>query len=77
MTESGPAKTPLVLLGTSLFAPEVTDLAEDTGRYDVRAFIENLDTARTLQPLLGRPVIWIDDAPKLAESHGLLGKNTL
>jgi sugar O-acyltransferase (sialic acid O-acetyltransferase NeuD family) len=62
-------KTCLVILGTSLFVPEVTDLAEETGQYVVRAFIENRDREKTRQPFLGRPVIWIDEAAPLAASH--------
>ncbi len=63
------AKVPLVILGTSLFAPEVTDLAEETGRYDVTAFIENRDYEKTRAPFLGRPVIWIDEAASLVAMH--------
>jgi hypothetical protein len=62
-------KIPLVVLGTSLFAPDVTDLAEDTGRYDATAFIENHDCERTREPFLGRRVIWIDDAIERAATH--------
>jgi sugar O-acyltransferase (sialic acid O-acetyltransferase NeuD family) len=62
-------KEKLAILGTSLFAPEVVDLAEDTGRFDVDAFIENRERAKTTQPFLGRPVIWIDDAAVLASTH--------
>jgi acetyltransferase EpsM len=62
-------RIPLVILGTSLFVPEVTDLAEDTGRFDVTAFIENWDREKTRQPFLGRPVIWIDEAAPLASTH--------
>jgi acetyltransferase EpsM len=69
MNDAASDKIRLVILGTSLFVPEVTDLAEDTGRYEVSAFIENWDRARTRQPFLGRPVIWIDDAAPLAATH--------
>lgn len=69
MSDNASHKTRLVILGTSLFVPEVTDLAEDTGRYDVMAFIENRDREKTRQPFLGRPVIWIDEAGWLAETH--------
>ncbi len=63
-------KRPLVVLGsTSLFVPEVVDLANDTGLFDVKAFIENLDSTRTRESLLGRPVVWIDDAVALASTH--------
>ena|SRR5436190_5747706 len=69
MQTSEPQKEPLAILGTSLFAPEVVDLAEDTRRYEIAAFVENLDRAKTREPFLGRPVIWIDDAAALASTH--------
>jgi acetyltransferase EpsM len=69
MIDEPSRKIRLVVLGTSLFAPEVTDLAEDTGRYEVTAFIENHDREKTRQPFLGRPVIWIDEAASLASTH--------
>jgi acetyltransferase EpsM len=56
----------LVILGTSLFAPEVVDVAGDTGLFDVTAFIENWDRAKAGGTLLGRPVVWITDAQPLA-----------
>jgi sugar O-acyltransferase (sialic acid O-acetyltransferase NeuD family) len=62
-------RIPLVILGTSLFAPEVADLIDDTGRYVVTAFIENWDRDKTSEPFLGRPVVWIDDAGSLAATH--------
>ena len=69
MTTTAAAKTRLVILGTSLFAPEVTDLAEDTGLYEVSAFIENRDRDKTREPFLGRPVLWVDDMAPLAATH--------
>jgi sugar O-acyltransferase (sialic acid O-acetyltransferase NeuD family) len=69
MTGTAARKIPLVVLGTSLFAPEVTDLVEDTGLYDITAFIENHDYERTREPFLGRPVIWVDDMAALAATH--------
>jgi sugar O-acyltransferase (sialic acid O-acetyltransferase NeuD family) len=52
-----------------MFAPEVADLANDTGRFEVAAFIENLEIVKTRQPWRGLPVIWIDDAAPLAATH--------
>ena len=69
MSKQGSAKGKIVILGTSLFAPEVLDLIEDTGRYEVTTFVENWDREKTNQPLFGRPVVWIDDAAPLASSH--------
>ena len=69
MSDEAPHKIRLVILGTSLFVPEVTDLAEETGRYAVCAFVENFDREKTRRPFLGRPVIWIDDAASLVATH--------
>jgi sugar O-acyltransferase (sialic acid O-acetyltransferase NeuD family) len=62
-------KEKIVILGTSLFAPEVLDLIEDTGRFEVTAFVENWDREKTKQTLIGRPIIWIDEAQRLASTH--------
>lgn len=62
-------RIPLVVLGTSLFAPEVVDIAEDTGQFEITAFLENFDRQKTLEPFLGRPVVWIDEAKDLAAAH--------
>lgn len=69
MLGQGSNKEKIVILGTSLFAPEVLDLIEDIGNYEVTAFVENWDREKTKQPYLGRPVIWIEDASSLASSH--------
>jgi sugar O-acyltransferase (sialic acid O-acetyltransferase NeuD family) len=57
-----------VILGSYAFAVEVADLAEQAG-VEVAGFVENWDRARCAQPLLGRPVTWIDDAAPLAARH--------
>jgi acetyltransferase EpsM len=62
-------KPKLVILGTSLFAPEVVDLAEDAGIYEISAFIENFDREKTRQRFLGLPVVWITEAAPLAATH--------
>ena len=69
MQAQGSHKEKLVILGTSLFAPEVVDLVEETGKYEVAAFIENWDREKTRQSLLGRPIIWIDEATSLVSTH--------
>ena len=60
---------PLVVLGSRIFAEEVTDLVDDCPEYEVAAFGENWERARCAEPLLGRPVIWIDDLAPLAATH--------
>jgi sugar O-acyltransferase (sialic acid O-acetyltransferase NeuD family) len=71
----GPARRrrqKLAILGTSLFAPEVADIVEDCGLFEVAAFIENWDRARTSETLLGCPIIWLEDAAPLAATHQAL-----
>ncbi len=62
----------LAILGTSLFAPEVADIVEDCGEFEVSVFIENWDRAKTAETLLGRPIIWLEDAAPLAATHRAL-----
>lgn len=59
----------LVVLGTRSFAEEVADLAEQCGGYDVAAFGENWERERCRGPLLGRPVVWIDELGPRARDH--------
>jgi NDP-sugar pyrophosphorylase family protein len=65
-----PPVQPLVVLGTHHFAPEVLDLVSETPGFHVDAFVENLDRARTVEPIEGLPVLWIDDAgAEFAATH--------
>lgn len=59
----------LAILGTSLFAPEVADVAGDCGCFEVSAFIENWDRAKTSETLLGCPIVWLEDAAPLVATH--------
>ena len=59
----------LAILGTSLFAPEVADVVEDCGGLEVSVFVENWDRAKTGGTLLGRPIVWLEDAAPLAATH--------
>lgn len=63
------AARPLLVLGTSLFAQEIAELAGDCPDLDVVGFVENFDRARCEQELDGLPVHWIDDAAALAPTH--------
>jgi sugar O-acyltransferase (sialic acid O-acetyltransferase NeuD family) len=69
MQARGLYREKLAILGRGLFALEVVDLVEETGRYEVTAFIENWDREETRQSLLGRPIIWIDETASLASTH--------
>src|SRR5262249_39544264 len=59
----------LAILGTSLFAPEVADLVDDTGQFDLDAFIENHDRDKAGRTLLDRPIVWIDDVGAMPATH--------
>ena len=59
----------LAILGTSLFAPEVADVVEDTGCFEIAVFIENWDREKAGTRMLDRPVVWIGDAGPLAATH--------
>ncbi|MBW1849567.1 MAG: NeuD/PglB/VioB family sugar acetyltransferase, partial [Deltaproteobacteria bacterium] len=59
----------LVILGTGLFAQEVLDLAEDTGKYEVTAFVENWDKNKAGKALLDRPIVWIEDISSIISTH--------
>lgn len=62
-------RVPLLVLGTSLFATEIADVASDCPDLEVAAFVENLDRERCRTTLHGLPVLWIDEAAELAASH--------
>lgn len=62
-------KQEIVILGTSLFAPEVFDLIEDTGGYEVTAFVENWDRGKIGKTLCNRPILWIEDSKNLSATH--------
>lgn len=57
------------MLGTRDFSFEIAELAEDTGKFEVVAFVENLDPERCRETLEGRPIVWIDDVGELAADH--------
>jgi acetyltransferase EpsM len=62
-------KRQLVILGTRVFAEEVADIAAQTENFELSAFGENWDRDRCREPLLDRPVVWIDDLEPLASTH--------
>ena len=62
------ADRPLVILGTHALAPEVADLAEQSG-WRVDAFVENLDRARCEHTIEGLPVVWVDELRDFRDTH--------
>jgi sugar O-acyltransferase (sialic acid O-acetyltransferase NeuD family) len=59
---------PLLVLGTTRFSEAVAETATLAG-LEVTGFVENLARERPAEPLLGRPVHWVDDAASLASTH--------
>ena len=59
----------IVILGTSLGAEHLADLIGECPELELTAFAENWDRDRCARPLLGYPVLWIDDLPPLATTH--------
>ncbi len=64
-----PSRRPIVVLGTHDFSEEVDDLVADCPDLEITHFAENLDRERCRAPFLGREVVWIDDMPRLRETH--------
>jgi sugar O-acyltransferase (sialic acid O-acetyltransferase NeuD family) len=55
----------VVLLGTGMFAEELTDLAAAIEGMEVVAYCENLNHSDANRELDGRPVVWVEDLPSL------------
>jgi acetyltransferase EpsM len=64
--------TPLLILGSRIYAEEVADLVAQTGAHEVVGFVENMDRSRCDNELLGLPVHWIDEIAPYAGSHGVV-----
>jgi acetyltransferase EpsM len=58
----------LAILGAGPFAEEIADLVAETAQYDLVAFIEGIDRERCGRRVCDVPVVWIDDAGRLADS---------
>jgi sugar O-acyltransferase (sialic acid O-acetyltransferase NeuD family) len=57
----------VVLLGTGLYAEELTDLVAAIPAAEVVAYCENLDRQKVGAEIDGRPIVWIDDLPALGD----------
>ncbi len=69
MTAERAGKDRLLILGAGRFAPEVADLAESDGRYEVVAYVEGRDRAKVGQTMAGLPILWDREIADLAGSH--------
>jgi acetyltransferase EpsM len=57
----------LVLLGTGLFAEELTDLVAALDGVELVAYCENLDRAKAGERIGEHPVVWVEDLPQLGD----------
>jgi acetyltransferase EpsM len=62
----------LLILGTGSFAPEVKVLAQETGKYEVEAFVENWKAENCEKTLAGLPIRWIDHIANLVPTHRVI-----
>jgi sugar O-acyltransferase (sialic acid O-acetyltransferase NeuD family) len=66
------SRTPLLVLGSHIFAEEVADLVAQSGEHEVVGFVENWERERCAQRLHGLPVHWVGDVGDLAVDHDVL-----
>jgi sugar O-acyltransferase (sialic acid O-acetyltransferase NeuD family) len=66
----------LVLLGTGLFAEELTDLVAEVADVELVAYCENIDRSKAGRELLGRPIEWVEDLPRLGEIEAVCAITT-
>jgi acetyltransferase EpsM len=66
----------VLVLGTSLFAQEIADVAADCDGVTVEGFVENLDRSKCEETLGGLPVRWIDDVPSAEDVRVVCGLGT-
>jgi sugar O-acyltransferase (sialic acid O-acetyltransferase NeuD family) len=53
----------IVLLGTGLYAEELTDLITAVDGLELVAYCENLDRAKAGSEMNARPIVWVEDLP--------------
>jgi len=57
----------IALLGTGLFAEELTDLVSAIVGIELVTYVENLDRARVGKSSNGVPIVWVDDILQLGD----------
>jgi sugar O-acyltransferase (sialic acid O-acetyltransferase NeuD family) len=62
----------LIILGSGRFALEALDLILDSSNFEVVAFAESINREKCEGTLAGRPILWVDDLPPMANTHQAL-----
>jgi len=66
----------VVLLGTGLYAEELTDLVAAIDGVELVAYCENLDPDKAGHDIAGRPIVWVDDLPALGDVRAVCAMTT-
>lgn len=59
----------ILVLGARHYAAVFCDVFDGVGSTEIVGFVENLDRTFCAEPILGRPVHWIDDIAPMAADH--------
>ena len=73
MIQSSNTPTRLLILGAGTFAMDVADLISDLSGYVVDGFVVSVPPYESGATLLDRPIYWIDDLNRFAETHLAIG----
>ncbi len=61
--------TPLLILGTGIFALEIAELASENSGYRLAGFVENMEPEKCKEKIQGLPIYWVDEVASMARSH--------
>ena len=59
----------ILILGTGTFAMDVTDMISDISGWEVSGFVASMPPYAPGMLLLDRPVYWVDEVPRFADTH--------
>ena len=59
----------MLILGAGSFAQEVADISEQTGSYEIVAYVESRDRSKAGKMLGGLPIHWVDDIAQYSGTH--------
>jgi sugar O-acyltransferase (sialic acid O-acetyltransferase NeuD family) len=64
-------RVPLLLLGASACAIDVTDLLSDLPQFEVAGYVVSVPPYEPGSTLLDRPIYWVDDIARFAATHAV------
>lgn len=60
---------PVLILGTGSFAIEIADVISEIPGIVLAGFVENMERSHCAEPLVGKPVYWVDELARMATTH--------